>query len=902
MRCPRCNFAGGSVDGGCARCGYRFMKVSAVTFSKGNQHSPVLLSSSPQPLVAEILNRGDVLRQGRYRLIEQIPLPDNQQGQGTAWLASDVQTPHERVIVRQVAPLEGDASHKTQVVRSIALRLTDLAQHPGFPKVLDVFSEHDDYFIVLQQSEGETLATVLKRQGGALPESIVAEYGRQLCESLTVLSRQQPPLVHGAIRPETIIVSRDKSRVSLTHMPLFPPEEPQMSKILSGYRAPEQVRGNIEPASDLYSLAATLYHAITGYDPGERMAFFYPPARRLNPTVSPRMEAILTRELRLSPQQRYARPVDMQKDLTALLSSYGPDSDKTPVPAPQSLRLDSMKLRQRSKNRSLLEVGIFAGIGFLILAGFLLFYLRPFASAGTAVKTMTPNATATAAVQQRALATELALEQSTFQQKHIGISDGRFAFDTFPGRTDVKDKEQAAQDILQGNFSGAVDAFTKATTEDPLDGEALIYNEDLHILQNNAPYVTIVLGLPIDSSDVDINIGRSDMEAAYLAQNRINTTSMLPNGLKLRILIDNSGPNDSDVGTVAQFVANRVSKVGNLDHIIAVIGWPFSTQTINAEDIIASVHIPIISQTASSIKLSGSSPYFFRVNPPDDQEGKTLGAYAVNQLGARTILVLRDSSDPYSVSLANAFTVSAQALHATAINNPADFFTETTTTVSQYKRIVYDALNKKADLIFIAGLDVDAIRLANALGNISGINPLSSYFARLKILGGDAVDTGLLLGQGNGPDAALARDFPQYMQRLIFAAFGHPDEWDFLKVTKSQQPAFFTDWTGTYQSSTIKAENVPAPGNDAILTNDAIGVIIKAATLVRGSITGQAVRDALASFGKGGVPAYQGISGRILFDSQGNPIDKAIVVLQVQSSSNGDQIVLLRIAGTFFTK
>jgi ABC-type branched-subunit amino acid transport system substrate-binding protein len=79
-------------------------------------------------------------------------------------------------------------------------------------------------------------------------------------------------------------------------------------------------------------------------------------------------------------------------------------------------------------------------------------------------------------------------------------------------------------------------------------------------------------------------------------------------------------------------------------------------------------------------------------------------------------------------------------------------------------------------------------------------------------------------------------------------------------------------------------------------------VIIKAATLVGGSITGQAVRDALASFGKGSVPAYQGISGRILFDSQGNPIDKAIVVLQVQSSSNGDQIVLLRIAGTFFTK
>src|SRR5258708_13161682 len=267
---------------------------------------------------------------------------------------------------------------------------------------------------------------------------------------------------------------------------------------------------------------------------------------------------------------------------------------------------------------------------------------------------------------------------------------------------------------------------------------------------------------------------------------------MLPNGLKLRILIDNSGPNDRDVGTVAQFVANRVDKVGNLDHIIAVIGWPFSSQTINAEDIIASVHVPLISQTASSVKLEGSSPYFFRVNPPDDQQGKTLGTYAVNQLGARTILVIRDQSDPYSVSLANAFTSSVQALHATAINNSADFFTEATTTVTQYQRIVIDAINRGVDLIFIAGLDVDAIRLANALGNISRYNPFSSYLAGLKILGGDAVDAGLLLGQGNGPEAALAKAFPEDMKRLLFTAFAHAHHSTFPHFPNNLQPPLFT--------------------------------------------------------------------------------------------------------------
>src|SRR5260221_3947664 len=283
MRCPRCNFEGEPINGACAQCGYRRVNVSGDSFGFESRSSvpsrPVTTSRS---LTAQTIKRGDVLCQGRYRLIEQLVLPENQQGQGTAWLASDAQMPSGRVIIRQVAPLDGDAAHKTQVVRSIGLRLSELAQHPGFPKVLDIFREHNDYFIVLQHGDGETLATVLNRQGGALPERIVAEYGRQLCELLTVLSRQQPPQVHGAISPETIMVSPDKNRVSLMHMPLFPPEEPQTSKASSGYRAPEQVRGNAEPVSDLYSLAATLHHAVTGYNPGERMSFFHPPPRRVS--------------------------------------------------------------------------------------------------------------------------------------------------------------------------------------------------------------------------------------------------------------------------------------------------------------------------------------------------------------------------------------------------------------------------------------------------------------------------------------------------------------------------------------------------------------------------------------------------------------------------------------------
>jgi ABC-type branched-subunit amino acid transport system substrate-binding protein len=902
MRCPRCGFEGEPVDGGCARCGYGRAKVSSGGLKNGNSavnRSPLpaqlggsyIANQSPLPVktyMARTLKRGDVLNRGRYRLLEHLTLPENQQDQGTAWFATDTQLPDRRVVIREVALPGEDAANKERIIRSIASRMAELAQHPGFPKVLDVFSEQGTYYIVLQHVEGETLASALRRQGGALPERIVAEYGRQVCEMLSLLSRHQPPLVHGSINPETIIVSPDRKRVSLILLPLFPPKEQLItkSKMPSGYLAPEQARGVVEPSSDLYALAATLHHAVTGYDPSERMAFFHPPARRLNPAVTPKMEAILIQALRLSPSQRYARPADMQKDLSALIASYPPESEVA-NPVTNVLRLDAFELRQQSRKRSLVEMSMFAGVGILVIVGFLIAYLRPFGGTANTVTVNPMNA-------------EMALEAQTFQKQGIGLSDGRFAFDVYPGRNDINLKKSAAQAIQRGDLSSAVNLLTQATTADPTDGEAQIYNEDLHVLQSGSPYVTIVIGLAIDNQALHLVRGRNDLQAAFLAQHEVNLRGELPNGLKLRVLIDNSGANNADVAEVAQFVANRVVKAGNPDHIIAVVGWPFSSQTTNARDIIAGAHLPLVSMTASSVKLSGSSPYFFRVNPADDQQGLTLGEVAVQQLHAHTILVMRDTTDPYSVSLANAFISRVQALGGSAIDNPADYFTENTTTVAGYQRAVDDAMARKADLIFMAGFDVDGIRLVHELGNLSRANPTNTYLANLKILGGDGMATALVLGQGSGPDATIATQFPQDMQRLTFTAFGDPDEWKFLHILPSHQPVFFIDWANTYQSSAIAANNAPAPGNDAILTYDAMKVIIDAVGYVHGALAGQAIRDALASLGTGKIPPYQGVSGRIMFDSKGNPIDKAVVVLDVESNGTTNVIRLKQVAGQFF--
>ncbi|HEY0753318.1 MAG TPA: ABC transporter substrate-binding protein [Ktedonobacteraceae bacterium] len=947
MRCPRCSFDGELIEGACARCGYRqgsiseslrntdtsnIRSVSAPLrtpsgvlrspFAASRAQSDALRSPSmplraiseplrspsmplralagpSRPLSLFTVKSGDTLNQGRYRLLDQLVLPDNQQEQGVAWLAIDVTNSQTQVVIREVLVPVEESGNKKQIVRQIALRLTEGTQHSGFPKILDVFDEFDNYFIVFEHIEGESLASLLRRQGGALPERTVAGYSRQLCEMLVVLARQQPVLVHGAISPETVIVSPDRTHIHMIHLPLFQPKEPTNASALGSYKAPEQVRGMANPASDLYSVAATMHHAVTGFDPRERIAFFYPPVRRLNPLVTQQMETILAQELRLSPLQRYMHPSEMQADLTSLLATRQLESEKKWGIAETgnitgSLNLNMTEIRRRTQQRNRTQLYVFSGICLLVLLFFgFVYLLLPLVRAvsPSSLTSPTPDATATMISQISALSNEWQVEASLYQSRGIGLSDGRYVFDTFAGRStiEVNTKKTAAKAWQQGNIAAALTNYGQAVTNDKTDAEAHIYYEDLQIQEQNAPFFTLVLGVPLDDTNsLHLSIARPDLQAAFAFQHMVNTQnpSPLPGGAKLRILIGNSGANNSDVTLIAKDIATRV-QIGNAEHIIAVVGWPTSGETANAYAVLASAHIPVITQTASSTSLNGVSPYFFRVNPNDIAQGKAQGQFAYQTLGVRTVLVLRDLNDSYSQSLADAFTASFKQQGGKVIGSQTDYFSEGVTTVEQFRlSVVNDALNNHVDLIFLPGFDVDGVRLAHALGQEEMIYGWSAYLAKLKILGGDGLDTGLILGNGNGADAALARAFPRDMQRLIFTSFADQSEW-----SPDKPPAFLSAWNSQYGIVSVSNPTPPVPTNAAIMTDDAFGVVTYALVHIIGPITGQSLRDELALIGKGNLPAYQGSSGAISFGSDGNPINKAVVLLEVIADSTGQSVI-----------
>jgi len=918
MLCPRCAFEGELIDGGCAYCGYGRSRISSGPLYSIDRRIAVYNSID---VAVHVLAPGDVLRQGRYRLIKQLTLPKNQQSRGTAWLASDTQMLRDLVVIRRVIPPRELGTNAEQAVRTAALHLAVLGQHPGFPGLIDVFGERGFYYVVFEYIEGKSLAELIQERGAPLAERSVAEYGRQLCELLQVLSSQQPPLVHGSINPETVIVSPHGKRVSLIHMPLFAPAplSETEAKTAVGYFAPEQVHGSTKRASDIYGLAATLHHALTGYDPNEHMTFFYPSIRSLNSAVSSRMEAILQRSLRASVEQRYHQPAAMQQDLESLAATRQSQNGRAGMVDSPTFQPGAMLewRRRRETFTPIMFWTVSIGICLLLLSALLLAIernppARRTQSFGTtATIAAIQNATATYVTQQQTAAAnaELTPETQMYMKAGIGVSDGHFIFDAYAPRTGVALKQQAIQALQAGDMSTAADQWMQAISTDPTDGEARIYSENLVLLQHSLPFVTVVLGLGFNKRPEMLSIDRAYMQAAFLAQYEINEFGLLPDNLFLRILITNSGSDNANVATVAHFIVNDVVHDGNPDHIIAVVGWPTSLQTMQASPILATAHLPLVSPTASNEELNGINSYFFRINPSYNIQASALAA-AIQQMHARTVLVMRDQSEPESASIADALVARLKELKVTAINRPEDDFTEMITTVGEYRNTIKEAMADNVNVIFLAGSDVDAIRLAHAVGVAFRNHPANPVLASLKILGGNmlALDIGLLLGQcrdgagdtcSNPAEASLAGLYPQDMQRLSFISLGDSQEWNALHLPVVMLPPFFTDWVGIYQNSVVADENAPSPDQDVMLTYDALQIIARAAQSIQGSLAGQPIHDALTSLGEGTTPVFQGVSGRILFDAQGNPVDKAIAVLYIQASGGANVIKLREITGTF---
>jgi serine/threonine protein kinase len=245
-------------------------------------------------------------------------------GMGTVYLAHETIAKAQRqVVIKEMLdyydpadPQSAARAHRRFEAEAGTLVKLSFA---GIPQIFDYFTENGRNYIVMQFVQGRNLESGLTHlddsgalvKGNPFPPKQVRSWGIQLCKALEYLAGQN--VVHMDIKPANLILDQSDTvwLVDFGTAKAQWVKQPgggvglQKSSIYgtSGYAPPEQAAGNPEARSDVFALAATLYHLLTDNHPGDNTPYTFP---RLN-----KLPADLSKAL------RKALVTDVSKRLTA---------------------------------------------------------------------------------------------------------------------------------------------------------------------------------------------------------------------------------------------------------------------------------------------------------------------------------------------------------------------------------------------------------------------------------------------------------------------------------------------------------------------------------------------------------------------------------------------------------
>jgi serine/threonine protein kinase len=258
------------------------------------------------------ISAGQLLDGGNYRVVR----PLGKGGMGAVYLVAQTKAFDRLAVLKEVIeyfdPLDPEARREAaQRFEAEARTLGDL-KHPGIPDLYAYFSGGGHNYLVMEYIEGPDLADSLTGTGSdgrtvpgkAQPMADVLHYTIEICTVLEYLAGRQPPVVHNDIKPGNIIVDQHSGRAVLvdfgTAKTRYLASAGDSSYGTVGYAAPELYRGQSEPRSDVYSLAATAYHLLTDDDPRDHPNR-YPQLDALPPDLADILRAALAEDVAQRP-------------------------------------------------------------------------------------------------------------------------------------------------------------------------------------------------------------------------------------------------------------------------------------------------------------------------------------------------------------------------------------------------------------------------------------------------------------------------------------------------------------------------------------------------------------------------------------------------------------------------
>lgn len=231
------------------------------------------------------------------------------------------------VAIKVLAPRFSDDASFVQRFRREAQAAARLS-NPNVVGVFDTGADDGVHYIVMEYVEGRTLAEELAG-GRILPERAI-EIAQAVCDALAAAHAQG--VIHRDIKPGNIMLTPSGqvkvADFGIARLTTSAETIEQTAAVLgtAAYLSPEQAQGRpVDARSDLYSLGCVLYEMVTGRPPfvgdspvavASKQVLEPPtPPSKLNPDVSPELEAVILRALAKNPDNRYASATEMREDL-----------------------------------------------------------------------------------------------------------------------------------------------------------------------------------------------------------------------------------------------------------------------------------------------------------------------------------------------------------------------------------------------------------------------------------------------------------------------------------------------------------------------------------------------------------------------------------------------------------
>ncbi|MGH8906626.1 MAG: ABC transporter substrate-binding protein [Egibacteraceae bacterium] len=429
-----------------------------------------------------------------------------------------------------------------------------------------------------------------------------------------------------------------------------------------------------------------------------------------------------------------------------------------------------------------------------------------------------------------------------------------------------------------------------------------IRDENRWVEQQRGPSISIAYLVSVPREAGELSDGpRHELQGAYLAQRRVNRTSELGDLPLIRLLVANAGEGNEQWQPVIAQLRDRVGS----DRLLAVAGLGQSLET--TRQAIAALTepenpdaegIPAIAARLASEDISGGSGFVRMASTASDQ-ASVAAAYLKLSPEISTALLVQDVNveDRFVKALGDAFTLAFPDSTHTLLGPVEEYDGSLDGLANRFAQMMEDICQQRPDVVYFAGRGRD---LADFIEALPG-RPCRDFPVNL-VTGSAGATTAIVLADG---EDAL-KDGLESGVTLRYTAHAHPDAWAAMPESFSPDPIeYFQQGCANQDCFTQLFPSDSLDDSGAIMGHDAVVAAVRAIRSAAGQrdlsadpITlGEVVQSLKGLHGASAVP---GASGWISLDGSGNPINKAIPILELHPDGTVAFVALSAAGGAPF--